>query len=122
VADFMKRIRIEDDPDAKRIANESEPEHLGFRKTSASVIVKAKGKVFTEKAEYAKGNPWDEKTRLSNEELIEKFKRFTTRLTRPSKSWNRRIEKIIDLILNLENMDNVNGLTRLFKIEYKSTS
>jgi 2-methylcitrate dehydratase PrpD len=113
---FIKRVSIEDDPDAAGIINETKPEHLGFRKTSASVTIKAKGNIFSERGEYAKGDPWTEETRLSDEELINKFKRFTIGLSSASKSWEQKVERMIDLIFNLERINNLNDLTSLFKI------
>jgi 2-methylcitrate dehydratase PrpD len=117
VEKIFHKIKIDEDPEANRIIAESKPEHLGFRETSASVTIKAKGKLFTEKAGYAKGDPWTEETRLSDEDVLAKFRKYTIRLGSSGKSWSQKIENIKKVVFDLEKTKNVGELTDLLKIE-----
>lgn len=47
-----------------------------FRKTPASIVVKARGKEYSRSIEYVNGDPWSEETRATWERVTQKFHQF----------------------------------------------
>ncbi len=110
VSALMGRIKVEANPEAfKEVlrAVREEPTKR-YKRCPSSITVIANGKVFESYTEYAKGDPWVAETRISDNELKEKFRNFCQNIIRYSK-----IEKAIELIYKLEELDNVAELAEV---------
>ncbi|MFA4837798.1 MAG: hypothetical protein WC749_17250, partial [Dehalococcoidia bacterium] len=71
---------------------------------------KAKGQTFGAEAEYAWGDPWTPDTRMTDDEMKEKFRNMAFGLLRPD-----RIEMAIDTIYNLDKIGCVDELVDCLK-------
>jgi len=101
VLSFAKKVKVAPDPEASEIF-EKTPE-----KTFAKIELRAKGKVYSRKIEYCKGDP---KKPMTKQDLKWKFRKLVgTILSR------KRTERLIRTIDNLECTDNVRELTKLLK-------
>ena len=78
------------------------------KKTPCTLTVTARGEKFEDRAEYAKGDPWMPETRISDEELKDKFRIFTEKFVSIDKQ-----EKAIDTVFDLENLGSVSELAQL---------
>lgn len=70
------------------------------------------GRTFKDYREFAKGDPWDSGTRLTDEELNEKFRVYTKKILS-----TKQIEALIDTIYELEKVANVRTLADLLVLE-----
>jgi 2-methylcitrate dehydratase PrpD len=76
--------------------------HGRTSKVPATVEVYARGLVFDAHAEYAKGDPFDPETRLSDDELVAKFQRHTHDVIGRSHG-----ERATELLLGITELDDV---------------
>lgn len=85
------------------------------RRVPTTVEVKARGQVYKESTEYAKGDPaaWVEGMAMSDEELKDKFRAQAVDVLNMSAGWRNKIEKAIETIYNLENINDITELVNL---------
>ena len=111
VKSMIKKIRIEEDPQSTRALYEEIREGREVRhpsKAPATVEVRARGTTFTEHVEYAKGDPFTKETRLSDEEIAEKFRTYTIGLIRSS-----HVEPAIKALLTISKVSDIGTLIPL---------
>ncbi|MFH1485555.1 MAG: MmgE/PrpD family protein [Chloroflexota bacterium] len=77
------------------------------------VTVRAKGKTFEGYGEYAKGDPWTKDAFMTDEELKAKFMDLAIWANMASETWRHRLEKIMEMVWQLEKLDDVSELTKL---------
>lgn len=82
------------------------------RRVPTTVEVTARGKVFQESVQYAKGDPpsWVEGMAMSDEELKKKFRNQAVDVLNMSAGWRENIEKAIKTIYNLEAVSDITEL------------
>ena len=102
VLEFMKKVSFSSLPDYARIVKEDPT----ARPNRAEVT--AKGRTFSEERKLPKGASINEATRLTDEELVEKFRNNAHRVLLSSK-----IDKAAEAILSLERIDNVAEVVEL---------
>ena len=85
------------------------------KKVPTTVEVTARGKVYRESVEYARGDPpaWVEGMEMTDDELKEKFRNQAVDVLSQSDSWREKIEKSIESIYNLEKMGDITELADL---------
>ena len=84
-----------------------------FTKVPTTVEVTARGATFSESGEYARGDPWSPETRLSDEELKEKFYSNAIEVMPNSTLWRNQIMEAAESILNLEKVASLDSLTQM---------
>lgn len=100
------KVEIEHEPKYLEVFyNDTKGEPKVARKHAASVQIFARGTVFEDYTEYAKGDPWTPETRMTDEDLKEKFRAFSSKVLKPS-----NINKAIDIIYRLDEIDNITEL------------
>jgi 2-methylcitrate dehydratase PrpD len=105
VLSFTKKVKVVHDPEASEIF-EKTPE-----KTFAKIELKAKGKVHVRKKEYCKGDP---EMPMTKEDLRRKFKKLAGAILS-----KKRTDMLIRTIENLEYVDDISELTKLFRSQKK---
>jgi 2-methylcitrate dehydratase PrpD len=110
VRKLMKKVKVELDLGAlKEVLRAVKEEPIGrWRKCPTSISVVARGKTFDAASDYAKGDPWTKETRMSDEELKDKFRSFSNKTLRST-----RIEEAIEKVFGLEKLDRISKLTEL---------
>ena len=85
------------------------------RRVPTTVEVTARGKVYRESVDYAKGDPpaWVEGMEMTDEELKTKFRNQAVNVLRMSDSWREKIERAIETTYNLEKVNDITGLMSL---------
>lgn len=107
---LMAKVKVEMDLGAAvevMRAIQEEPTRRS-KKNPCTLTVTARGEKFEDRAEYAKGDPWVPETRISDEELIDKFRIFTEKFISMDKQ-----EKAIETVFSLENLGSVSELAQL---------
>jgi len=107
---FAKKVKMVGDPEVfqavyDEVGNEPRPVK---RIVTAIEVVTRDGHRLCDRKEYAKGDPWFAETRMTDEELIGKFRRFTKKALSAEQQ-----EKLVQTVLRLEDVDDVRALTRL---------
>lgn len=107
IIDFAKnKVDIEPEPKYLEVFYEDTKGKSSLsRRHAASVQIFARGTMFEDYTEYAKGDPWLPETRMTDEDLKEKFRIFSSKVLNPS-----NINRTIDLIFQLEKVDDINEL------------
>lgn len=99
VYEVMQKVRYEFDPEAEKVYPQKYP---------STVIVTLKdGRKIKSYIEYPKGDP---ENPVTEQEIIDKF-----RVLASSNFESKKVEKIIETVLNLEQLDNINYLTKLLR-------
>lgn len=82
------------------------------KRVPTTVEVTARGKVFSETAEFAKGDPsaWVEGMEMTDDELKIKYRNQAVNVLAQSDSWRAKTERAINTIYNLENIEDVTEL------------
>lgn len=93
---------IEDQDALNTVYLETLTWHGRTRKVPATVEVHARGTVFEAHAEYAHGDPFDPKLRLSDEELLDKFSRHAGEVIS-----GERLEQVSEALLRVAQVDDV---------------
>jgi 2-methylcitrate dehydratase PrpD len=70
------------------------------------IVTTTDGRTIEEYREFARGDPWDPATRLTDEELSDKFRSYAGKVLNDG-----QIDKIIDTVYGLEKVENVRTLT-----------
>ena len=105
IREFMDKVEFKSHPNF-------EEEMLKRRISSLSTIeVVAKGRIYTEEKTWMKGDSFPAEARMTDEELISKFKNNAQDVLPLN-----QIEELIESIFNLEKINNVCKLSRLFSI------
>ncbi|MFC2058511.1 MmgE/PrpD family protein [Chloroflexota bacterium] len=111
VRSMVKKVRIEPDPSAIEAVYEDIKEGQEIRrpkKNPTTVEIHARGTVYSEHVDYAKGDPFTEETRMTDEELANKFRTHTTDLLRSS-----HVEQAIEALLNISTSPDIRLVTPL---------
>jgi len=110
VRELMKKVKVELEFEALgEILRAVKEDPTGkWKKCPTSVEVVARGETFDAASDYAKGDPWIEDTRMSDDEVKDKFRTFSYKTLRSTK-----IEEIIRNVFELEKLDHVAKLTEL---------
>lgn len=100
---FLDKVKLNPHPKFEETLQEDPQTRIG------SVTVAARGRTFTEERRYRKGSPATRETRMSDEDLAGKFRINAARVL-PAE----RTDRVIDMILNLEKVDDVADLASLW--------
>ena len=106
---FKQKVKIHANPACDASVAKQQMEGV-WKRLPAAVEVKAKGQTFGAEAEYAWGDPWTPDTRMTDDEMKEKFRNMAFGLLRPD-----RIEMAIDTIYNLDKIGCVDELVDCLK-------
>jgi 2-methylcitrate dehydratase PrpD len=107
VREFRKRVKLLADPEAEKVISEQEGE--GFpKRMPISIELIANGKVYHGRRELAKGDPWSPDTKLSHEDIREKFVMNASNVFQ-----NSKIKEVIETVGSIEEVDNIKGLMKL---------
>jgi 2-methylcitrate dehydratase PrpD len=101
IRQFMDKIIQEAHPDFVKVQLEEPLANM------TTVEIYAKGKLYKEDGKYPKGLPRPEFARMTDRDLIEKFKINVSKVFAPSK-----VEKAIDVLLNLEYAQNISEISK----------
>lgn len=102
IREFMAKVSINPHPDFGKVLLEDSSRWI------ARVEVKAKGKSFVAEGASVKGRPFPEETRATDENLAEKFRHNASKIL----PWHE-IDKAVQAILHLEEMENISELMKL---------
>ena len=107
IIDFMKRVTTSPDPTAVEEATRAlKEERIGrFRKSGGSITVKARGKEYTVKTEYSRGDPWSLETKVTWDMMEEKFHNFCGGTMTPA-----QMKKCFEDVQNLDELKDVSHL------------
>jgi len=100
---FMDRVNVEPHPEFEKALQKDSASRIG------KVELIAKGKKFSEERMYRKGSPATEETKMTDAEVIAKFRHNAARVL-PSEM----IERIPDMIFHLDDIDNVSRLAQMW--------
>jgi len=106
ILEFMKKVSFSPHPDYAKIVKEDPT----ARPNRADVI--AKGRTFSQERKHPKGASINKATRITDEELVDKFQNNANRILLPSK-----IDKATEAILSLEKIANVSKLIELVTVQ-----
>lgn len=99
ILEFAKKVEVVHDEEIEKL-----PRHLRY--TVRVDVHRNDGTVYNLEETYPKGHP---RNPFSHEELLWKFRALSSRAIPDEK----RVEKIIDVVLNMERLENFNELTGL---------
>ncbi|MES2186614.1 MAG: MmgE/PrpD family protein [Pseudomonadota bacterium] len=101
-----------------RLGNEDrgfDPGTWGLEKNELKVpsraVVRARGTEFVATSDYAYGDAWEEAPRYTDQDVIEKFRRMANTLAPLSDRWAMRVERMVERVLNVDEIDDVRDLT-----------
>ena len=100
---FMRKVSGLPHPDFEKSLVEDPQSRIG------KIEVVARGRTFTEERKYRKGSPATPETRMSDAELVEKFKHNAARVLTSD-----TIDRSADMILRLQDIEDVSELTGLW--------
>lgn len=107
---FSRKVTLYVDPEADAVYA-GQVKDGGERKMMHSKIeVRAKGKIHRAQTNYAKGDPWDPDSVMTEQELKRKFRNFSYRSLRPD-----NIEKALEKFYDLENVEHIESLVRYLR-------
>ncbi|MFC2018993.1 MmgE/PrpD family protein [Chloroflexota bacterium] len=115
VRDFRKKVSIEI---SREVMNQSITTQVSgptgaIKEIPTTVEIVARGQTFTASTRYAKGDPWSDETIMTDDELKGKFRINSVGVLTCSCHWREQIEQIIDTIFSLEELTDLDHLTRL---------
>ncbi len=100
--EFASRVKVEADRSNLKVMADDISRVSRLKRIPTTVTVSARGQVYRASSDYAWGDPWLEETRMSDEQLRNKFRSFCSRLLRSDK-----IEAALETLYRLETVDNV---------------
>ena len=115
--EFREKVFIELDPKTLEVMEQDlkgeAPKQP--RRVPTTVEVTAKGKIFRDSVEFARGDPpaWVSGMEMTDDELKVKFKNQAVDVQSLSYSWRENIERAIQTCLNLEKVPDINELITL---------
>ncbi|MBI2906359.1 MAG: MmgE/PrpD family protein [Chloroflexi bacterium] len=111
VRTLIRKVDVEQQDDWPGCETWSREDQL--LKVPNRVIVTAKGKKFEGYGEYAGGDPFIKETFMSDEELKAKFADMAIWPNIGSSKWADRVDKLADMVWQLEKLGDVSELTKL---------
>jgi len=105
IQDFMNKVTFDTHPDFIKKMLEDPMNML------SSVEVVAKGKTFTAEKTWAKGDPYPEIARMTDDELIQKFRNNACRILSQDK-----LDSVIKLVFELEELADVSELAECLSL------
>jgi 2-methylcitrate dehydratase PrpD len=107
---FAKKVRMVGDPAVfQAVYDEVGNRPYPVKKIVTTIEVVTKdGRTFSGHKEYPKGDPWFAETRMSDDDIVEKFNRFTKQYLP-----RRQAQELIETVFKLEKLEDVRDLTRL---------
>jgi 2-methylcitrate dehydratase PrpD len=113
--ELMGKMTVVVEPEAERAYYDQLSEGIRrVRRSPASVTIVADGRTYRESADYAKGDPYTEGTRLTDDELIDKFVSYG--LDTADKD---ELEIAARAILAMDEYDDVRDVARLMSYPQK---
>lgn len=113
VIEFSKKVSVDIEPTAHDIINEQLVQKGYFKEFPATVeILTTDGRTYTASSKYPKGDPWEPEAILSDEELKDKFRRYSSGLLS-----SRQVEEAIEMLYELEDVIEVGDLMSLLALE-----
>lgn len=107
IINFMKRVTTS--PDANAVAEATRAireERIGrFRKSGGSIIVKARGKEYSMKTDYSRGDPWTPETKATWDSIDEKFHNFCGDILKEN-----QIKQLMNNVKHLEELKDISHL------------
>jgi len=114
VAELRHRITLRIGPAmAEEISAQARRAPGVIKEAPAKVDVRARGSDFTESVRYHLGNPRSDEFKMSEADIVEKFRTNAASLLPASTAWLRNISGMIETCLHLERIACVEELTRL---------
>ncbi|GAA4333011.1 MmgE/PrpD family protein [Pigmentiphaga soli] len=89
----------------------------GELKVPSHAIVHARGKVFEATGDYALGDSWEGAPRYGQADVIAKFRRLAKTLAPLSDRWEQRIDRMVETVLAVDELDDVRELTAALSLE-----
>lgn len=108
---FRERVTIERDKELFKDMARQVPGLL--KRVPTTIEVSAGGKLFSKSGEYAKGDPWLAETRMTDDELRDKFRCNAAGVLTTSLTWRRQIEEVMEMVYRLEEVKCVSELVKL---------
>jgi 2-methylcitrate dehydratase PrpD len=110
---FAQKVRIEGHRDAGPVIAQQMMTDGRFRRIPNEVRITARGEVFSDSNEYSWGDPWTEQTRMTDEQLKDKFRVYAAEALPAAQSG-----EALDALLDLEQVKDVTTeLAPLFRTE-----
>jgi 2-methylcitrate dehydratase PrpD len=106
VVKLSKKVKFAVEPSISKLIVENHPEPIMEMPTSVTIFTK--DRILSGKTSLAKGDGFSEETRMSDEELQEKFRRNSYDVID-----NAKIEKVIDMVFHIEDVSDITDLALL---------
>ncbi len=110
VLSFARKAKLYVDPDADAMYAGQVMAGGERKKIHSKIQIKARGQTFNAQADYAKGDPWEPQYVMSDDEMKNKFRNFSSRFLRPD-----NIENAMDTIYGLDKVECVEDLVRFLR-------
>lgn len=108
---FARKVVVEGHPDGAQAIAEQMLSTGRFIRIPNEVQITARGQDFSECCEYAWGDPWSADTRMTDDQVGDKYRTYARAALPPT-----RVDQSLEVMFNLEKVDNVaNDLTPLLK-------
>lgn len=112
VASLRTRVEVEIDPETEEYRRWVVDHQI--REMPASASVWAAGKEHRAEVRYGLGDPWSQETRLSDEQLADKFRSMVAGLGRDGSTlWDTRVESIIEEVMSLDTAEQLSSLSAM---------
>ena len=114
IKEFREKVSIIPDPETLKAVEEEfsgVPPHF-FKRVPTRVEVSARGEMFNEYVEYAKGDPWSHESVMSDEELKDKYREHALSLSMSSR-WHEKTEDAINTLYGLEEIEDISDVMDL---------
>lgn len=83
----------------------------GELKVPSRAIVRARGREYSATSDYALGDSWAGAPRFTEQDVTTKFRRMARTLAPLSDRWDTRIDRMVETVLAIEQLDDVRELT-----------
>ncbi len=114
MVEFRKKVTFEP-PMAEKALDElwAFPRRARPVSVPTTVEVVARNRVFRERIEFARGDPWSPESIMTDEEMAEKFRVNAVSILKDSDAWKNKVNKAIEVINGLEELKDITELTKL---------
>lgn len=85
----------------------------GVLKVPSRAVIKARGTEFVATSDFALGDPWDGAPPYTDDDVIQKFKRMARTLVPLSDRWEVQIERMVERVMAIDDIDDVRELTAI---------
>lgn len=99
---FASKVSIEAHPDSRQAIAEQMLATGRFTRIPNEVQISARGQEFRESCDYVWGDPWSEDTRMTDDQLKAKYRRYA-QFALPA----TRVERSLDALFNLDELGNI---------------